>query len=118
MTCSGTRSMSSEIGNFTRRMMTMPPVETAKTPTYSPGLDGVFAGETKLCHVDAGEGGLRYRGYAVSDLAEKATFEEVAYLLLFANLPTQIEPTDFMTTFDAQSVHTCTVEETLILIPI
>ena len=61
----------------------MPPVETAKTPTYSPGLDGVLAGETKLCHVDEGEAGLSYLGYAVSDLAEKARFEEVAYLLLF-----------------------------------
>ncbi len=109
--------MSSEIGNFTRRMMTMPPVETAKTPTYSPGLDGVFAGETKLCHVDAGEGGLRYRGYAVSDLAEKATFEEVAYLLLFDKLPTQKELKDFTTQLAAYSVLPGSVEAFLSVIP-
>ncbi len=82
----------------------MPPVETAKTSTYSPGLDGVLAGETKLCHVDEGEGGLRYLGYAVSDLAEKATFEEVAYLLLFSKLPTQKELKDFTTQLAANSV--------------
>jgi len=109
--------MSSEIGNFTRRMMTMPPDETAKTPTYSPGLDGVFAGETKLCHVDAGEGGLRYCGYAVSDLAEKATFEEVAYLLLFDKLPTQKELKDFTTQLAAHSVLPGSVEAFLSVIP-
>ena len=87
--------MSNEIDNFTRRMMTMPPGETTKTPTYSPGLDGVLAGETKLCHVDEGEGGLRYLGYAVSDLAEKSRFEEVAYLLLFGKLPSQKETKGF-----------------------
>ena len=53
-------------------------VETTNTPGYSPGLDGVLAGETALCHVDEGDGGLRYRGFAVSELADKATFEEVA----------------------------------------
>ena len=83
--------MSNEIGNFTRQMMTMPPNDITKSPTYSPGLDGVLAGETALCHVDEGEGGLRYRGYAVNDLAEQATFEDVAYLLLFGKLPTQNE---------------------------
>jgi citrate synthase/2-methylcitrate synthase len=40
----------------------MPTDDATKSPTYSPGLDGVLAGETALCHVDEGEGGLRYRG--------------------------------------------------------
>ncbi len=82
----------------------MPRDDATKSPTYSPGLDGVLAGETKLCHVDEGEGGLRYLGYAVSDLAEKATFEEVAYLLLFSKLPTQKELKDFATQLAAYSV--------------
>ena len=47
--------------------------------------------------MDEGEGGLRYRGYAVSDLAGKARFEEVAYLLLFGKLPTQSELKGFST---------------------
>src|SRR5882762_3387535 len=117
MTCCGTRSMSNGIGNFTRWMMTMPPVETAKTPTYSPGLDGVLAGETNLCHVDEGEGGLRYLGYAVSDLAEKARFEEVAYLLLFGKLPTQKELTDFTTQLARHSVLPDPVEAFLGMVP-
>jgi citrate synthase len=52
---------------------------------YSPGLEGVLAGETAISTV---EGGLRYRGYPVTELAEKANFEDVAYLLLHGELPT------------------------------
>jgi 2-methylcitrate synthase len=59
--------------------------------TYSPGLEGVFAGESALCQVDEGESGLRYRGYAIEDLANRAGFEEGAYLLLFGTLPTRTE---------------------------
>jgi citrate synthase len=51
---------------------------------YSPGLEGVIAGETALSTVT---GGLRYRGYPVTELAELTTFEEVAYLLLYGQLP-------------------------------
>lgn len=51
---------------------------------YSPGLEGIIAGETAISTV---EGGLRYRGYPVTELAEKAAFEEVAYLLLHGELP-------------------------------
>ena len=62
------------------------------TPTYSPGLEGVVAGETAICTV---EGGLSYRGYAVGDLAEHCSFDEVAYLLLYSELPTATELTAF-----------------------
>lgn len=95
----------------------MPPGETAKTPTYSPGLEGILAGETKLCHVDEGEAGLSYLGYAVSDLAEKARFEEVAYLLLFGKLPTQKELKDFTTQLAAHSVLPDPVERFLGMVP-
>jgi len=59
---------------------------TASTPTavYSPGLEGVIAGPTAISSV---EDGLRYRGYAVGDLCTQATFDEVAYLLIYADLP-------------------------------
>lgn len=109
--------MSNGIDNFTQRMMTMPPVEITKTPTYSPGLDGVLAGETALCHVDEGEGGLRYRGYAISDLADKATFEEVAYLLLFGKLPTRKELQEFATQLTTHSVLPRPVEAFLGVVP-
>lgn len=63
--------------------------------SYSSGLEGVIAGESALCHVDEGEAGLLYRGYPIHDLAEYGRFEEVAYLLLFGQLPTQQELSDF-----------------------
>jgi 2-methylcitrate synthase/citrate synthase II len=109
--------MSNEIDNFTRRMKTMPRVETIPTPTYSPGLEGVLAGETAVCSVDEGEGGLRYRGYAVSDLAGKSCFEEVAYLLLFGELPTRKEMKDFAAQCTAQSVLPGPVEAFLGVVP-
>ncbi len=66
-----------------------------KSQRYSPGLEGVIAGETALCQVDEGEAGLRYRGYAIEDLANEASFEEVAYLLLIGALPARKELDDF-----------------------
>jgi citrate synthase len=61
-------------------------------PSYSPGLEGVIAGETAISTV---EGGLSYRGYFVGDLAEKVTFDEVAYLLLYGDLPKAAELKSF-----------------------
>jgi len=59
---------------------------------YSPGLEGVIAGETAISTVT---GGLRYRGYAVTELADKCCFEEVAYLLLYDELPSHAQLKDF-----------------------
>src|SRR5207244_115504 len=56
-------------------------------PAYSPGLDGVIAGESAICHVDPAAG-LLYRGYDVHELAAQASFEEVVWLLLHGELPT------------------------------
>lgn len=55
------------------------------------GLRGQVAGETALCTVGKTGTGLTYRGYDISELAEKAKFEEVAFLLLRGKLPTQTE---------------------------
>ncbi len=54
-----------------------------------PGLDGVLAGDSAICEVDHEGGGLRYRGYSIEDLSAQASFEEVAFLLLFGTLPNQ-----------------------------
>src|ERR1700688_4275538 len=59
---------------------------------YSPGLEGVIAGETAISTV---AGGLRYRGYPVTELAEKAGFDEVAHLLLHGELPTRSQLKEF-----------------------
>lgn len=55
------------------------------------GLRGQSAGQTALCTVGKSGSGLTYRGYDVSDLADNATFEEVAYLLFEGALPTQTQ---------------------------
>lgn len=52
------------------------------------GLRGQSAGETALSTVGVSGSGLTYRGYDVKDLGENATFEEVAYLILYGELPT------------------------------
>jgi 2-methylcitrate synthase/citrate synthase II len=61
-------------------------MSTEAKPAYSPGLAGVIAGETAICWVDP-NAGLMYRGYDIHEMAEKASFEEVAYLLLNGELP-------------------------------
>ncbi|MCK7546136.1 2-methylcitrate synthase [Marinobacter bryozoorum] len=55
------------------------------------GLRGQVAGETALCTVGKSGAGLTYRGYDIADLAEKAQFEEIAYLLLRGKLPNRKE---------------------------
>ncbi len=55
------------------------------------GLAGVTAGATHLCTVGKEGAGLTYRGYDIYDLADNASFEEVAHLLLHGKLPTQSE---------------------------
>jgi len=55
----------------------------------SKGLAGIVAGQTAVAIIDESEtgGGLQYRGYRLGELAEKSTFEEVAYLLIYGALP-------------------------------
>src|SRR4051812_38435492 len=55
------------------------------------GLAGVVAGETSISTVGKEGVGLTYRGYSINDLAEKSTFEEVAFLLLYGHLPNRPE---------------------------
>ena len=61
-------------------------MSTETKPAYSPGLAGEIAGETEICWVDP-NAGLMYRGYDIHGMAEQASFEEVAYLLLDGELP-------------------------------
>ncbi|MCA0404438.1 MAG: 2-methylcitrate synthase [Proteobacteria bacterium] len=55
------------------------------------GLAGVIAGESAIATVGQEGKGLTYRGYDIDDLAAKASFEEVAYLLIHGHLPNQKE---------------------------
>ncbi|MCS6776212.1 MAG: citrate/2-methylcitrate synthase [Chloroherpetonaceae bacterium] len=65
---------------------------------YSPGLEGVTAGISAISEVDAERNALIYRGYDIHDLVEHCTFEEVAYLLLYGELPTTREYAAFRQT--------------------
>lgn len=56
-------------------------------PKKSVALSGVTAGNTALCTVGKSGNDLHYRGYDIEDLAEGATFEETAYLLIYGTLP-------------------------------
>ena len=57
-------------------------------PEYIPGLAGVPAARTSISLIDGIEGKLQYRGYPIEVLAERGTYEEVAYLLVSGKLPT------------------------------
>ena len=57
--------------------------------TLDPGFKNTGSCESGITFLNGEEGILRYRGYAIEDLAEKADFLEVAYLLIFGELPTK-----------------------------
>lgn len=61
------------------------------------GLRGQSAGSTALCTVGQSGTGLTYRGYDITDLANNAQFEEVAFLLLQGHLPNQAELDEYKT---------------------
>lgn len=70
-------------------------MSTNSEPTFKPkksvALSGVTAGNTALCSVGKSGNDLHYRGYDILDLAERAQFEEVAYLLIYGQLPTEAQ---------------------------
>jgi citrate synthase len=58
------------------------------TPKKSVALSGISVAETSISSIDPDEGVLMYRGYDIAELAEHASYEEVAYLLLEGEAPT------------------------------
>ena len=64
-------------------------------PEIIKGLKDVYFDTTTSSFIDGLEGKLLYRGYNIHDLAEKSTFEEVVYLLLYGKLPTKQELEQF-----------------------
>src|SRR5688500_8899001 len=84
------------------------------TTDYSPGLEGVVAGETAISTVETG---LTYRGYAIEDLAANSTYEEVAYLVLHGELPTAEQAAEFRKRMGEAAVVPREILETLRHIP-
>jgi len=66
------------------------------------GLEGVVVAESELSFIDGDEGRLIYRGYAIEDLAQRASYEEVLYLLWHGELPTQDELDEFSAAMAAE----------------
>ncbi len=63
--------------------------------TLDPGYGNTGACESAITFIDGEKGILRYRGYDIAELAEKSTFVETAYLLIYGNLPTSAQITEF-----------------------
>ncbi|HEX7391102.1 MAG TPA: citrate synthase [Acidiphilium sp.] len=63
--------------------------------TFDPGYGETASCESKITYIDGDAGVLLYRGYPIAQLAEKSTFLEVAYLLLYGDLPTETQFKDF-----------------------
>tara|TARA_B100000809_G_scaffold227995_1_gene240713 strand:+ start:12931 stop:14217 length:1287 start_codon:yes stop_codon:yes gene_type:complete len=68
---------------------------TGGVTTIDPGYKNTGSCESAITFLDGEKGILRYRGYSIEELAEKADFLEVAYLLIFGELPTADELTKF-----------------------
>ncbi|WP_418508369.1 citrate synthase [Corallibacter sp.] len=77
---------------------------TGGVTTIDPGYKNTGSCESAITFLDGEKGILRYRGYSIEELAEKASFLEVAYLLIFGELPTQTQLDKFHSDIKAQSV--------------
>ena len=78
--------------------------ETGGLITLDPGYKNTGACESGITFLNGEEGILRYRGYSIEELAEKADFLEVAFLLIFGELPTKEELDKFHGDIKDQSI--------------
>lgn len=62
---------------------------------FKPGLEGIPAAESSISYVDGQKGILEYRGIRIEELAQKSTFIETAYLLIWGKLPPKEELKEF-----------------------
>lgn len=96
--------------------------DTKETPAFKPkksvALSGVVAGNTALCTVGKSGNDLHYRGYDIYDLAEKATFEEVAHLLIHESLPNKAQLETYKTKLKSLRGLPEVVKNILIQIPV
>lgn len=86
--------------------------------TIDPGYKNTGSCESAITFLDGEKGILRYRGYSIEELAEKADFLEVAYLLIFGELPTQEQLDKFHSDIKSHSVVSEDVKKILDAFPI
>jgi len=72
--------------------------------TLDPGFKNTGSCESKITFLDGEKGILRYRGYAIEDLTKKASFLEVAYLIIFGELPTKSQFAKFENDIKSESL--------------
>lgn len=77
--------------------------------TFDPGFVSTASCESSITYIDGEQGILRYRGYPIEQLAEHSTFLEVAYLLIYGELPTKQE----LSRFEEIIVHHTMIKETM-----
>jgi 2-methylcitrate synthase len=87
--------MRPSLGKKTRRTFRIKLMSEKTVVPSTTGLRGQSVGSTAVCTVGKEGVGLTYRGYTIEDLAQNASFEEVAYLLIYGALPEQKELTAF-----------------------
>ena len=81
---------------------------TSGVTTIDPGYKNTGATTSAITFLDGEKGILRYRGYSIEELAERSTFLEVAYLLIYGNLPSEEQFNDWRS---AITLHTLVHEE-------
>jgi 2-methylcitrate synthase len=86
-------------------------------PKKSVALSGVEAGNTALSTVGKSGNDLHYRGYDILELAEQASFEEVAYLLIYGNLPTKAQLTSYQAQLISQRGLPIAIQKVLKQLP-
>ncbi|WP_299521562.1 citrate synthase [Winogradskyella sp.] len=86
--------------------------------TIDPGYKNTGSCESAITFLDGEKGILRYRGYSIEELAEKADFLEVAYLLIFGELPTQEQLDKFHSDIKHHSVVSEDVKKIIDAFPV
>ena len=81
------------------------------------GLEGSVAGDSTICFIDGQKGILRYRGYDITELSMKSTFEEVVWLLWMGDLPKRDELAGFREKLAAESAVPRAVAEAMRAVP-
>tara|TARA_R110002110_G_scaffold415858_2_gene658572 strand:+ start:6723 stop:8009 length:1287 start_codon:yes stop_codon:yes gene_type:complete len=76
--------------------------------TFDPGFRSTASCESKITYIDGQQGILLHRGYPIEQLAEKSDYLEVCYLLLYGELPSQAEKTQF---YNKVKIHTMVHEQ-------
>jgi len=77
--------------------------EAKESTVVHKGLDTIRINESSICLIDGERSRLYYRGYSINDLAEKSSYEEVAYLLISGHLPTKFQLDEFKATLFRES---------------